>query len=80
MRIFLLEKLRKLKVNKSPGPDGMHPRVLHDIADGIKIPLAIIYNTSVRQKTLPQEWKNANVSVIYKKGKKPSHKITDRSV
>ena len=63
------KKLKCLKVNKSPGPDAIHPRVLHEIAPAITTPLVDIFNTSLRTEKLPQEWKNANISVIFKKGK-----------
>ena len=32
---MVLKKIRRLKVNKSPGPDGIHPRVLHEVAESI---------------------------------------------
>ena len=64
------EKLEKLKKNKSPGPDNMHPRVLREIACSISYPLSIIFRTSIDTKTLPHEWKHANVSAIYKKENK----------
>ena len=64
------EKLLKLKKNKSPGPDNMHPRVLSSIADSISSPLSIIFRTSLNTKVLPNEWKHANVSAIYKKDRK----------
>ena len=64
------EKLRKIKINKSPGPDQIHPRVLHEIKGSISVPIAIIFNTSLKTATLPHDWKEANVSAIYKKGNK----------
>ena len=67
---IVLKKLKKLKVNKSPGPDKIHPRVLHEIAESICIPVSIIFNTSLRLNKLPNEWKIANVTAIYKKGNK----------
>ena len=33
-------------------------------------PITIIFQTSLNQKTLPTEWKIANVAAIFKKGKK----------
>ena len=66
----VLKKLKKLKINKSPGPDTIHPRVIHEIAESVSTPLAIIFSTSIRNKTLPEEWKQANISSIFKKGKK----------
>ena len=29
----ILKKLGKLKVSKSPGPDGIHPRILHETSE-----------------------------------------------
>ena len=63
-------KLKKLKTFKSPGPDGLHPRVLHELANSISTPLSIIFNTSLTTSVLPTDWKTANVSAIHKKGKK----------
>ena len=34
------------------------------------LPLSIIFSTSLQTKTLPDEWKHANISAIFKKGKK----------
>ena len=66
----VFKKLKKLKTNKSPGPDSIHPRVLHDIADSISVPLTLLFKSSLQLQELPEEWKQANVSVIFKKGKK----------
>ena len=63
-------KLKKLKTFKSPGPDGLHPHVLHELANSISTPLSIIFNTSLTTSVLPTDWKTANVSAIHKKGKK----------
>ena len=62
------KKLLKLKVLQSKGPDGIHPRVLKELASVICIPLAIIFKTSIRSGTLPDEWKLANVTAIHKNG------------
>ncbi|KAI0214124.1 hypothetical protein LSAT2_000798 [Lamellibrachia satsuma] len=63
-------KLKKLKTFKSPGPDGLHPRVLHELVNSISTPLSIIFNTSLTTSVLPTDWKTANVSAIHKKGNK----------
>ena len=67
---IVLKKLKKLKKSKSPGPDSMHPRVLNEISASVSLPLSIIFNTSVSTMSLPQQWKHANISAIYKKGKR----------
>ena len=41
----VLKKLKKLNPSKSPGPDGMHPRVLKEVAEEISSPLTDIFNT-----------------------------------
>ena len=69
-REMVLKKLQKIKVNKSPGPDAIHPRVLKELSDQLSIPLTIIFQTSLRTKELPSDWKHANVSAIFKKGVK----------
>lgn len=62
------KKLDKLKISKSPGPDSIHPRVLNELADIIAKPLSIIFETSVTESRLPEDWKCANITAIHKKG------------
>ena len=68
----VLEKLKKLNPSKSPGPDGMHPRVLKETADAIAKPLTIIFNMSLQEGRLPSDWKIAHVTALFKKGKHSS--------
>ena len=67
-KIFKL--LEKLKVDKSPGPDGIHNRVLFEINNQIGKVLLILFQKSFQSDQLPKEWKEANIVPIYKKGKK----------
>ena len=57
-----------MKISKSAGPDGVHPRVLNELQVVIAKPLTMIFCTSVNTGTLPQAWKEANNSAIFKKG------------
>ena len=57
---MIVTKIKKLKDNKSPGIDGITPK---EIAEEISVPLAIMFNLSLRD-----EWKHANVVPIFKKG------------
>ena len=66
----VLKKLQKLNPTKSPGPDGLHPRVLKEAANEISQPLATIFNISMKEGRVPEDWKIAHVTAIFKKGKK----------
>ncbi|XP_033747129.1 uncharacterized protein LOC117332353 [Pecten maximus] len=66
-----IEKLLgNLNENKSSGPDGMHPKVLKELRKNISVPLANIFNKSLLEGKVPQAWKEANITAIYKKGPK----------
>ena len=62
--------LKSLNVNKSKGPDGIHPRVLKELADQIASPLCKIFNRSIKEGKIPDMWREAEVRPIFKKGKK----------
>ena len=66
------EKISKLKSNSAPGPDGITPRFLKDHYDILSISLSIIFNKSMYTSTVPKDWKDANVTPIFKKGAKSS--------
>ena len=62
------KRLEKLNVNKSCGPDNMHPRVLQETAKASSIPLEKIFKLSLSSGECPDDWKTANVTPIHKKG------------
>ncbi|CAM4589082.1 unnamed protein product [Caretta caretta] len=64
----VLELIEKLNSNKSPGPDGIHPRVLKELKCEIAELLTMVYNLSFKSATVPNDWKIANVMPIFKKG------------
>ena len=66
----ILEVIKSLDTSKSPGPDNIHPRVLKETADVIAYPLHLIFKGSLNAGLLPDTWKIANVSPIFKKGNK----------
>ena len=45
------ERLESLNPHKSPGPDGLHPRVLKELSNEISKPLAIIMQKSLDEYT-----------------------------
>ncbi len=71
---MVLKKLKKLKANKSAGPDGLHPRLLKEIAKSICKPLTLIYNKSIQEGKTPDGWKKAHVTALHKKGSKQEAK------
>ncbi|TRZ25692.1 hypothetical protein HGM15179_001411 [Zosterops borbonicus] len=64
------EQLRCLDIHKSVGPDGIHPRVMRELADELAKPLSIIYNQSWLTGEVLEDWKLASVTPIHKKGGK----------
>ena len=58
--------LQKLKSNKSTGPDGVHPRVLREMATTLCKPLTTIFRKSLAQGEIPEVWKKATTTAIRK--------------
>ncbi|KAK4816876.1 LOW QUALITY PROTEIN: hypothetical protein QYF61_024518 [Mycteria americana] len=52
------------------GPDEIHPRVLKELAEVLTKPLSIIYQQSWLTGEVPVDWRLANVTTIFKKGRK----------
>ena len=66
----IVKETQKLKPNKSPGPDGIHPKLIRNLGETIAEPLALIFNKSLELKCIPDQWKQAKICAIYKKGNK----------
>jgi hypothetical protein len=66
----IYRQLKKLKVGKAPGVDGIVPKVLVECAETLCKPLLRIFHTSLNEGRVPEDWKSANVTAIFKKGKK----------
>ena len=50
-----------MKENKSPGVDGILPKLLKETVEQISTPLAYVFNMSLQQGIVPLEWKEANI-------------------
>jgi len=60
--------LLQLKIDKSPGPDELYPRILKELATEITKALLIIFKQSISLMTISKEWRRAMVTAISKKG------------
>ena len=62
--------LNGLNINKASAPDGLGARVLKECSSEIAPILALIYNDLLAQDTVPDDWRQANVAPVFKKGEK----------
>ena len=60
--------LRELNPAKSPGPDEIHPKVLHEACSELAEPLKLLFDRTLVEGKLPLDWKKAEVKPIFKKG------------
>lgn len=65
-KVFL--KLKNLNSDKTAGVDQMPAHALKMCAEALAGPLALIFKHSLRDASLPSEWRTANVSPIFKRG------------
>ena len=61
-------KHQDLQTDKAPGAYGVHPRLLKEAAVQVAYPLAIIFQQSIDQTKVPQQWRTTNIIPISKKG------------
>ena len=65
---MIAKKIKKMKVNKSPGVDGIPLKLLKEIVEQISTPLAKVFTLSLEEGIVPSEWKEANITPLFKKG------------
>ena len=65
---MIAKKIKKMKDNKSPGVDGIPPKLLKKIVEQISTPLANLFNLSLEEGIVSSEWKEANITPLFKKG------------
>ena len=68
-----------MKENKSPGVDGISPKILKETVEQIGTPLAHVFNMSLQKGIVPLEWKEANIIPLFKKGSR-NKSVNDRPV
>jgi len=62
------KKLLKMREDKAPGVDKLLPRLLCNVVEEICRPLWLIFNKSLEEGTVPDDWRRANVSPLFKNG------------
>ena len=69
--VMVREHLARLGENKAPGTDGMGSSFVKNLVGGIETPLVLLFQRSLETGQVPEQWKEANVTAIYKrKGKR----------
>ena len=66
----ILKLLKELNVEKACGPDLIPIRVMKYAAEEISPILEVIFTQSLNTGVLPNDWLTANITPIFKKGKK----------
>ena len=54
---MVAKKIKAMKDNKSPGVDGIPPKLLMQTVEQINIPLARVFNFLLKEGVVPFEWK-----------------------
>ena len=66
------KKINAMRSTAAPGPDKLCPRLLKSVTDQISTPLTAIFKKSLEEGAVPEDWRTANVTPIFKKGSKAS--------
>ena len=59
--------MAKLGDTKAPGTDGMGSSFVKNLVGGIEMPLVMMFKRSLETGQVPEQWKEANVTAIYKR-------------
>ena len=77
------KKLESLKVGKTLGSDGICSTVLKEVIDVICKPLQLIYQESLNNSFMPNDWNNANVIPLFEKeskGNKTNYRLVSMTI
>ena len=59
-----------LNENKAKGPDSVSPRLLKEVVHELSPALTFLFNQTLLTGEVPEDWKAANITLIFKKGQK----------
>ena len=60
--------MQQLDYSKVYGPDKIPRHLLKETAIELSSPLTLIFQTSLKQGQLPDDWKKANITPVFNKG------------
>ena len=66
----IVKLLKELDPEKASGPDGVSARLLKECADEVANTLVLLFTASMHQGRIPNEWKHATISPLFKGGNK----------
>ena len=69
-KTMINKQIKRLRPDSAPGPDNITARLLIEHTDSLTNALEIIFNKSLQTGVVPDDWKIAHVTPIYKKGSK----------
>ena len=61
-------KIDELDIHKPAGPDGIHPRIIKSCPQSFAVCFSFIFNSSLATGLVPDAWKRAHITPIFKKG------------
>eukprot|EP00061_Rhincodon_typus_P006066 g26304.t1 len=63
----VLSFLKSIKVDKSPGPNGIYPNLWREAREEIAGALTIVFVSSLGTGEVPEDWQVANVDPLFKR-------------
>ena len=70
------EKINKTNISKSHSHDNVYHQVIKDAKGEIVKPLLMLLQKTLEEGAVPQDWNDANVTLIHKGGANQKQKIT----
>jgi len=65
---LVFKALSTIKCNSACGPDRMSPRLLFMLKQPLSVPLSLVFGALFPEGVLPNEWLEANIIPVFKKG------------
>ena len=63
----ILILIDKLNCSKAAGPDGIHSKIIKECSDIFSFIFYLIFHKSIKEGTLPKQWKEGTVRALHKK-------------